>query len=445
MLGTAFQKQQGRSADQLVCEDSGMFLQHLLDQNPNLLEAAVSLHQAGAIPANTWLYDLDTIASNARMQAAEAKRLALTTFLMTKQFARNPMVAATALANGLDKTVAVDMVCAQVMSRYGLPVGHIGQINQIPKHQLDAALGMRPDYITVYSMEAAERISQSAGRLGLIQPLLVRVFGDDTVSFYGQEGGFHEKAVANAVRKITKLPNVEVVGTTAFPVVEYTFERERMPPSFLPNMQTIINAARRIESELGIEMRVINAPGNTSAEAFSMLREAGTTHVEPGHGLLGTTVSQMMLGSTREQPSYVYVSEISHHYKGKAYAFGGGLWSLMAGLFGQEWTFPVLVGADSESAKANVLDYAHIPQIIDYHLPIEQGERCQVGDTIVFPIYTQAQMTRSYTAAVSGIGAGYPTLEGLFDHAGTMLDSQFAPVSLVEARALVSNMLHSAR
>ncbi len=427
-----------------MCEDSGMFLQHLLDRNPNLLDAAVPLHQAGAIPANTWLYDLDTIASNARIQAAEAKRLGLTTFVMTKQFARNPMVAATALANGLDKTVAVDMVCAHVLSRHGLPVGHIGQITQIPKHQIDSALGTSPAYITVYSIEAAERISQSAGRLGMDQPLLVRVFGDDTVSFSGQEGGFHEEVVVDAVREIARFPNVGVVGTTAFPVVEYTFERDQMPPGFLPNMQTIVDAARRIESKLGIEMRVINAPGNTSAETFSMLSEAGATHVEPGHGLLGTTISQMKLGSSLERPSYVYVSEISHHYRGKAYAFGGGIWSLMAGLFDQEWSFQVLVGSDAESARANVLDYAHIPQIIDYHLPIEQGARCKVGDTVVFPIYTQAQMTRSYTAAVSGIGAGYPVVEGLFDHAGTMLDGEFGPVSVDEARSLVSGMLHRA-
>ncbi|MCC6945014.1 MAG: hypothetical protein IT335_10590, partial [Thermomicrobiales bacterium] len=111
---------------------SRMFLNRLQSDNPALLDAAVELHQSGQIPASTWLFDLDTIAANARMQSAEAKRLGLTTFLMTKQIARNPLVAATALANGIDKTVAVDMTCAHLLNRYGLPVGHIGQINQIP-------------------------------------------------------------------------------------------------------------------------------------------------------------------------------------------------------------------------------------------------------------------------------------------------------------------------
>jgi predicted amino acid racemase len=405
-----------------------MFLQRLLDTNPGLIDSAVVLHQSGAIPANTWLYDLDAIAANARIQATEARRLGLTTFLMTKQIARNPMVAATALANGIDKTVAVDMTCAHILTRYGIPIGHIGQINQIPRHQVEHALRMQPDYITVYSIEAAERISQLAGGLDMTQPLLVRIYGDNDVTFAGQEGGFHEDEVVDAVRRIAAMPHVEVVGTTAFPVVEYTLERERMPPGLLPNMRTIVDSARRIESALGIEMRVINAPGNTSASTFQMLKGAGATHVEPGHGLCGTTISQMMLGSDRERPAYVYVTEISHIYRGIGYAFGGGLWSLLSGLFGDEWIFQMIVGADLRTARENILDYAHIDQIIDYHLPIKQGHRCTVGDTVVLPIYTQAQMTRAYTAAVNGIASGEPVVRGLFDHAGTMLDKEFRPI-----------------
>lgn len=417
-----------------------MFLQRILNINPGLLDAAVVLHQSGAIPANTWLYDLDAIASNARIQAGEARRLGLTTFLMTKQIARNPMVAATALANGIDKTVAVDMTCAHVLTRYGIPVGHIGQINQIPRYQVEHALRMRPDYITVYSVEAADRISQVAARLGMTQPLLVRVYGDKDVSFAGQEGGFNEDEVVEAVQQISAMPNVEVIGTTAFPVVEYSFERDRMPPGFLPNMQTITNAAMRIESELSLEMQVINAPGNTSAATFQMLKDAGATHVEPGHGLCGTTISQMMLGSELEKPAYVYVTEISHIYKGRGYAFGGGLWSLLTGMFGEEWTFQMVVGAVPDSARANILDYAHIDQIIDYHLPIAQGECCTVGDTVVFPIYTQAQMTRSYTTAVGGIASGEPVVQGLFDHAGTMLDGEFRPVPIDLARRAIASL-----
>lgn len=405
-----------------------MYLQRLFDLNPALIDAAVELHQSGRIPANTWLYDLDTVAANARMQSAEARRLGLTTFLMTKQIARNPLVVATALASGIDKTVAVDITCANILHRNGLPVGHMGQLNQIPRHQVDHALQMRPDYITVYSVEAARWMSQRAESLGLHQPLLVRVYGDDNFAFPGQEGGFREEEVVGAVRQIAALPNVEVIGTTTFPVVEYTFETAKSPPRLLPNMKTIVDAAERIEAEVGIQMRVINAPGNTSVETMAMLAEAGATHVEPGHGICGTTMAQMQFGSEFERPAYTLVTEVSHHYKDRAYAFGGGLWSLFGGVFDDGWPKKLLVGSNPLSARANVLDYAHITQIIDYHLAIEQGDRCQIGDTVIFPIYTQAQMTRSYTAAVSGIQSGNPVVEGLFDHAGTRLDATYSPV-----------------
>ncbi|MGE3798522.1 MAG: hypothetical protein AB7G88_11870, partial [Thermomicrobiales bacterium] len=139
-------------------------------------------------------------------------------------------------------------------------------------------------------------------------------------------------------------------------------------------------------------------------------------------------------------PAYTLVSEVSHHYKGMAYAFGGGLWSLLTGLYGEVWPKEMLVGSDPDEARANVLDYAHIDQIIDYHLPIAQGDRCRVGDTVVFPIYTQAQMTRSYTAAVGGIQSGNPVVEGVFDHAGTLLDDAFAPVASGVARDAVTRI-----
>ncbi len=68
-----------------------MYLQRLRERNPQLLEAAVTLHQGGRIPPNTWLIDLDTIVENARVLAAEAQRLGLTTYLMSKQYARKPL------------------------------------------------------------------------------------------------------------------------------------------------------------------------------------------------------------------------------------------------------------------------------------------------------------------------------------------------------------------
>src|SRR6476660_9857453 len=102
-----------------------MFLTRVLERNPALAETAISLHQTGVLPPNTWVVDVDTVSANAAILASTASRHGLGTYLMTKQFARNPYVTAAGLAGGLDSTVSVDIGCALQLTRYGLPIGHI--------------------------------------------------------------------------------------------------------------------------------------------------------------------------------------------------------------------------------------------------------------------------------------------------------------------------------
>ena len=58
---------------------------------------------------------------------------------------------------------------------------------------------------------------------------------------------------------------------------------------------------------------------------FETLAAAGATQVEPGHGLTGTTALHIF-EDLPERPAAVYLTEVSHHYGGKAYCFGGGLY-----------------------------------------------------------------------------------------------------------------------
>ena len=421
-----------------------MLAERMLESNSKLIDAAVELHQLGALPANSFLFDLDVVAENARMQATEAKRLGLTTYLMTKQIARNPLVTKVALANGLDKTVAVDVQCARMLSRYGIPIGHIGQINQIPKQQIDWVVAQHPDVITLYSRRAAEWISAAATKIGRLQHVLVRVWDEGDVFFDGQEGGFRADAFVDAVRAIDALPNLVVVGATSFPAMEYSFDAARMPVQPLPNFATVRHALERARAELGLELPELNAPGNTSVEAFQTLKDAGATQIEPGHGLCGTTIPQMMLGSRYERPAYVYVSEISHHFRDVAYAFGGGIWALLGPLF-RNWQWTAFVGTTPEAAKRNPVEYAHIEQVMDYVLPLKPADRCAIGDTVVFPVYAQAQMSRAYTVAVSGVQTGAPMIEGIFDHAATMLDEHLVPLPVEEARERVEQAVERSR
>lgn len=419
-----------------------MLAQRIIETNPKLIDAAVELHQLGALPANSFLFDLDVIGENARMQATEAKRLGLTTYLMTKQIARNPLVTRVALANGIDKTVAVDVQCARMLARYDIPIGHMGQISQIPRHQIDWAVAQHPDVITLYSLQAAEWVSAAAARIGRLQHVLVRVWDEGDVFFDGQEGGFRADEFVEAVRAIDALPNLVVVGATSFPAMEYSFDIERMPPQPLPNLATVRTALERARADLGLELPELNAPGNTSVETMRTLREGGATQVEPGHGLCGTTIPQMMLGSAHERPAYVYVSEISHHFRDYAYAFGGGIWALLGPLF-RHWDWTAFVGADPETARNNPVDYAHVEQVMDYVLPLKPADRCRIGDTVVFPVYAQAQMSRAYTVAVSGVQAGNPIVEGIFDNAATMLDEHLVPLPVERARERIDSVIGS--
>ena len=415
-----------------------MYLQRLIERNPRLLEAAIMLHQGGRIPPNTWIIDLDMVVENARVLAGEASRLGLKTYLMSKQYGRNPCVSALALANGLNKIVSVDVSCSLMARRYRLPVGHMGHLNQIPRHMVPAMVAMRPDVITVYNIEHARWIDNAAADLGIAQDLLIRVHAPGDIFFDGQEGGFGEGEIPAVVDALSRLRHVRLAGVTSFPCVRYN-QRPDEPADVTPNLHTILRAAATLR-ELGIEVKQINAPGNTSAIIMPMLAHYGATHVEPGHGLLGTTPNHAFNGTLPERPTYAYVTEISHHVGDRAYAYGGGLFhdGYIAGSGSG-----AIVGSNWDEARDNAVEYLQdIKQIIDYHVELRPGNRCKVGDTALLGYRTQMQMTRSYIAPVSGLsGKREVRLHYLFDHASTALDEHFDPVDPAKVRQHIDELV----
>ena len=52
-----------------------MFLQSLIRRNRHFIEATISLHQAGEIPPNSYVLDLDTMQANARIMADEGETI----------------------------------------------------------------------------------------------------------------------------------------------------------------------------------------------------------------------------------------------------------------------------------------------------------------------------------------------------------------------------------
>jgi predicted amino acid racemase len=399
-----------------------MFLKTIISRNPELLKAAVSLHQDRVIPTNTWVFDLDTIRDNAKALYNAKIDNGLETYLMTKQHNRNPFINKIAMLEGLHATVCVDQYCCHMMGRYDVKVGHVGHLNQIPSREIEYVLRLHPEVWTVYCIEQAKAINHIAEKLGVKQDILLRIYREGDLFFSGQEGGFRFDSFLDKAIEIQKLRNVNIVGTVSFPCFKYNGkEGEVAEPS--PNMMTIVEAAELLSSKLGIEINQINAPGNTSSITFPILKKAGATHVEPGHGLLGTTPNHRLINNLPERPAYCYVSEITHKYESKAYAHGGGLFQ---DIFDPNFEYKVLVGKDPEKILKNDLTWERCPQIIDYHAPLTEGGKCEVGDTAVFGFRSQLQMTRSWIAIIQDLQKGKPKLVGLFDNACNMVD----PVSL---------------
>lgn len=183
-----------------------------MKDNPGLVEASLRLHRDGQIPPNTYVYDLDMIARNAKELADGARKNGLKTYLMTKQFNRNPFVAQTALKQGLGKAVAVDIMDAKILNRFQVPIGHIGHLSQIPYHDVAGAISMKPDVLTIYSFEAAARISKVAKDMNVVQDVLIKVVDIGNTFLPGQESGIFMNMLLETTKKIQKLPGVRVVG-----------------------------------------------------------------------------------------------------------------------------------------------------------------------------------------------------------------------------------------
>jgi predicted amino acid racemase len=401
-----------------------MFLQTIIDRNPALAETAIRLHQDGKIPPNSFVFDLDTVYSNACILAEGARRFGFRTYAMTKQHARNPFITQAALRGGMDSTVAVDVQCAQKLHRYHLPVGHVGHLNQIPMHEVGAILALDPEVFTVYSFEAARRVSQAAQDRGRTQRLLMRPYAPNDIFFTGQEGGFPIDGFRQAATEIAALPNVTVAGVTAFPCISYNGTRGD-PVEATPNFHTAVAAASMLREEGIAESPEVNAPGNTASDTYPLLAAMGATQIEPGNGLLGTTPNHAFLQGLPELPAYVYVTEVSHHFDGRAYAFGGGLFM---DIFDPTFQASALVGRDFNAARTNRVAFLRKEVIIDYHAELSPGEACRIGDSVLLGFRSQMQMTRAFLVVVRGLRRGEPELVATFDSQATMLDGDYNPV-----------------
>ena len=387
-----------------------MFLDALKDRNRAFLEAAVTLHQAGRVPADAYLLDLDTMTENAHLMSAEAARLGLDVLAMTKQIGRNPPALDALKAGGIDRFVAVDMTCARPIHANGHGLAHIGHLGQIPRHEAAEAAAMRADYWTVFNEEKAAEAAQAADAQGHEQALIARIQAPGDTFYSGHEGGFSADAVEAVADALDSTPGGYFAGLTTFPALLFDEASGEARPT--PNLATLREAASRLGRQ-GRQGIVINAPGTTSARVMAALADGGATQVEPGHGLTGTTPLHAR-SELPERPAMLYLTEVSHFHQGRAYCFGGGLY--IDPVFAP-YPLKALVGPDPEAAFAREVDAGTPdPAMIDYYgqLMPEPHHRVAVGDTVIFGFRAQAFFTRACIVPIAGVGRGEPSVEGVW-------------------------------
>jgi len=303
--------------------------------------------------------NLDAISANARSFSAAADGLGLTALAMLKQVGRNLDVCRAVMTGGIEAAVAVDMECARATVRAGMRLGHLGHLVQVPRADVDAAIGMAPDHVTVFSMEKAREVAAAAARVGREQPLLARLYASGDEFYSGHEGGFPAADIVRVADEIDALDGAAFAGVTTFPAL--LFDPETRALRRTHNLLTLEAAAAALR-RAGRGRIEVNGPGTTSSAALSVLAEAGVTQVEPGHALTGTTPLHAVEDLV-ELPAACYLSEVSNLYEGLAFCFGGGMYV--------DPVFPpyqvrALVGRDPGSAR--LLDAAlPSPAAIDYY------------------------------------------------------------------------------
>lgn len=403
-----------------------MFVDTTLAQNPRLIEAAAELHRAGQIPSNCYVIDLDTVATNARAISTASEAAGLQCFQMTKQFGRNPLVAETVAANGIDKVVAVDYEEARVLHAFGLAIGHIGHLVQVPRDEVRGAVAMTPDLVTVFGVPQAERIAAVARQSGTEQAVLIRVVGDDDTFYPAQAGGVTVDSLVETASEIARFNGVRVAGVTSFPCMLFNEETRRLEPT--RNLTTLRESAEALR-KAGFGELVVNAPSASCCATVETLAQAGATMIEPGSCLTGHTPLHAV-SEQPEKPAMIYVTEVTHQLEGTSYALAGGLYPRSRA------RQALVFGSGDAPLRAEVrLDP---PDAIDYYGALATGsEAVAPGDTVVYAFRSQVFVSRSFVAVLGGVSSA-PEILGVWTSTGFPLDARLLPVGVPDAEATIS-------
>lgn len=395
-----------------------MFLPVTEARNRPLVDAAFALHGAGVLPPDTYVVDRDAVGRNAAALAEAGAAHGIELWFVVKQIGRNPMLIET-IREHLPRAAAIDVREVDRLTAGGAALGNAGHLVQIPVRDLPRVLALRPSVVTVFDEANLRAVAAEARRQGHVQDVLLRIEGDPSVCYPGQEGGIALDQVEPLYRLARDLGGARVAGVTGFPCLLHSDEHGRPVPT--PTLGRV-RAAAELLRDLGVPDVVVDLPSASSVATLADLARWGATHAEPGHALTGTTPHHAVDHGLAEIPALVYLTEVAQHAAGRPLVFGGGFYS-------RGHVRSALIRTATGEVRASVLPAP--AENIDYYRALEpaagSGDLVHVGDGVVMAFRTQIFVTRSLVAVVSGLSAGAPRLDGLFDAVGR-------PVPLADVR-----------
>lgn len=380
-----------------------MFLKKLIENNPSLIEYALTKTKEGEILPDSYVIDFDTLINNAKEIKKEADKYNIKLYFMLKQIGRNPLVAKELMNIGYDGAVCVDYKEALLMIENGVKLGNVGHLEQVPNCALEKIISSKPELITVYTLDKIKQINEVANKLGLVQGIMIRLTDDDSLLYSGQVAGFGSNELKNLINEVARLSNVEIRGLTVFPALLFDSKANEIKPTANINA---LNRGKVICEEMGLNNLTINIPSCTCVNSMKLIHDLGGNNGEPGHGLSGTTPLHAISDET-EKVAYCYVSEISHNYKENSYCYGGGNYR-------RGHLKNVLVG---DSLANAIMTEVFLPDddSIDYHFEIKGNHR--VGLPCLMSFRTQIFTTRSNVVIVKDLSNNDPKMY-LYDALG---------------------------
>ena len=207
-----------------------MFLQKVIEKDSELINTVFAYHQRGLILPDTYVVDMDSLLSNARIIKNRADQEHIDLYFMLKQLGRNPEIAKRLIEIGYKNAVIVDWKEAQVMMAHQIPIANVGHLVQPPTAMVQQLVDYGCEYFTVYSLEKIEQINQAAKKSGKIQKILLRVTDDADMIYSGQTAGFSLAEIPSLNDKVKQLKNVIIAGVTSFPCFLYILHSNNPNP-----------------------------------------------------------------------------------------------------------------------------------------------------------------------------------------------------------------------